>query len=124
MAVSQHCVNYFLWLYASMANRKAQDQDKYILRLPDGMRDRIRAAAESNGRSMNAEIVQTLEDKYPEPKPLVGYDQIVADVLADGKPRVLKRDDAEIHFSKHTDGRVILDVLSRRKLRSPGEPTD
>lgn len=36
-----------------------------MLRLPDGMRDRIRAAAEANGRSMNAEIVQTLETAYP-----------------------------------------------------------
>lgn len=42
-------------------------QDKFMLRLPDGMRDRIKAAAEANNRSMNAEIVATLEDKYPEP---------------------------------------------------------
>lgn len=36
-----------------------------MLRLPDGMRDRIRAAAEANARSMNAEIVSTLEKAYP-----------------------------------------------------------
>lgn len=40
-------------------------QDKFMLRLPDGMRDRIRAAAEAGGRSMNAEIVKTLEAAYP-----------------------------------------------------------
>lgn len=40
-------------------------QDKFMLRLPDGMRDRIKQAAERNNRSMNAEIVATLEDKYP-----------------------------------------------------------
>lgn len=39
--------------------------DKFMLRLPDGMRDRIKAAADANNRSMNAEIVATLEDKYP-----------------------------------------------------------
>lgn len=39
--------------------------DKFMLRLPDGMRDRIKAAAEANNRSMNAEIVATLEEKYP-----------------------------------------------------------
>jgi|GEM_PF-3896209 len=39
--------------------------DKFMLRLPDGMRDRIKAKADENGRSMNAEIVATLEDKYP-----------------------------------------------------------
>lgn len=40
-------------------------QEQFNLRLPDGMRDRIRVAAELNGRSMNAEIVATLEEKYP-----------------------------------------------------------
>lgn len=41
--------------------RKAtQDQDKFILRLPDGMRESIRDAAKRNGRSMNAEILSRL----------------------------------------------------------------
>lgn len=40
-------------------------QDQFMLRLPDGMRDRIKAAADQNGRSMNAEIVLTLEETYP-----------------------------------------------------------
>lgn len=38
-----------------------------MLRLPDGMRERIKSAADNNGRSMNAEIVQLLEREYPEP---------------------------------------------------------
>ncbi len=41
--------------------------DQYMLRLPDGMRDRIKAAAAENNRSMNAEIVATLESAYPIP---------------------------------------------------------
>lgn len=45
----------------------SERQDQFIVRLPDGMRDRIRRAAEGNNRSMNAEIVATLEEKYPEP---------------------------------------------------------
>lgn len=47
----------------------SQNQDKFVLRLPDGMRDRIKTAAEINNRSMNAEIVATLEEKYPAPSP-------------------------------------------------------
>lgn len=39
--------------------------DKFMLRLPDGMRDRIKFAADRNNRSMNAEIVRTLEKAYP-----------------------------------------------------------
>lgn len=42
-----------------------RESDRFMLRLPDGMRDRIKVAAESNNRSMNAEIVATLEEKYP-----------------------------------------------------------
>lgn len=45
----------------------SQTLDQYMLRLPDGMRDRIKAAAEVNNRSMNAEIVATLEKAYPAP---------------------------------------------------------
>ncbi|RVJ69767.1 Arc family DNA-binding protein [Sinorhizobium meliloti] len=43
-----------------------RDQNKFIVRLPEGMRDRIKAAAERNNRSMNAEIVATLEMMYPD----------------------------------------------------------
>lgn len=39
--------------------------DQYIVRMPEGMRGRIKAAAAENNRSMNAEIVATLEEKYP-----------------------------------------------------------
>ncbi len=39
-------------------------QDRFIVRMPDGMRDRIKAAAEASGRSMNAEIVQALQAYY------------------------------------------------------------
>ncbi|MGB3486653.1 MAG: Arc family DNA-binding protein [Xanthobacteraceae bacterium] len=47
----------------------SQQQDRFIVRLPDGMRDRIKEAAEKNNRSMNAEIVAALEEKYPAPEP-------------------------------------------------------
>lgn len=47
----------------------SEKQDRFIVRLPDGMRDRIKAAAEAHNRSMNAEIVATLEEKYPAPAP-------------------------------------------------------
>lgn len=34
--------------------------DKFVIRLPNGMRDRIRERADENHRSMNAEIVHCL----------------------------------------------------------------
>ncbi|ESZ37373.1 Arc family DNA-binding protein [Mesorhizobium sp. L2C067A000] len=54
-----------------------QPQDKYVLRLPDGMRDRIKKSAEANKRSMNAEIVQALEEVFPpEPDVIDVLDQV------------------------------------------------
>ena len=38
-----------------------RDSDKYIVRFPEGMRDRITELAKSNGRSINAEIITRLE---------------------------------------------------------------
>ncbi|NEH85293.1 Arc family DNA-binding protein [Rhizobium leguminosarum bv. trifolii] len=50
-----------------MAGKKpGRGSDQFPLRLPDGMRDRIKDAADKNGRSMNAEIVAALEEAYPE----------------------------------------------------------
>ncbi len=43
-------------------------KDQFMLRLPDGMRGRIKAQADFNGRSMNAEIVALLHEKFPEPR--------------------------------------------------------
>lgn len=45
-----------------MHNRKPQIEDKYVLRFPDGMRDRLKDEAAKNGRSLNAEIIQRLSE--------------------------------------------------------------
>ncbi|CAN7626001.1 Arc family DNA-binding protein [Aminobacter sp. LjRoot7] len=39
----------------------SREADKYIIRFPDGMRERIRERAAANRRSMNAEIVHYLD---------------------------------------------------------------
>lgn len=49
-----------------MSTETGRESDKFMLRLPDGMRDRIKVAADRNGRSMNSEIVAALEDKFPD----------------------------------------------------------
>ncbi|WP_442580749.1 Arc family DNA-binding protein [Mesorhizobium sp. ASY16-5R] len=41
---------------------ESRSLDKVIVRLPDGMRDSLKAEAEANNRSMNAEIVARLEN--------------------------------------------------------------
>ena len=45
-----------------MAQESAsREQDKFMVRMPEGMRDEIAKAAKANNRSMNAEIVARLE---------------------------------------------------------------
>lgn len=51
-----------MWLVAIMSEKPIQPQDKYVLRMPDGLRDRIKRVAEENGRSMNAEMIARLEE--------------------------------------------------------------
>ncbi|ABS49272.1 MULTISPECIES: Arc family DNA-binding protein [Yersinia pseudotuberculosis complex] len=45
-----------------MSDKPVSAQDKFMLRLPDGMREAIGERAKQNGRSMNSEIVQILQD--------------------------------------------------------------
>lgn len=45
-----------------MAALTQQNQDKFVLRLPEGMREYIKVAAEANNRSMNAEIISRLSE--------------------------------------------------------------
>jgi len=40
---------------------KSRTQDKFVLRLPDGLRDLITTLATKNHRSMNSEIIRRLE---------------------------------------------------------------
>lgn len=54
-----------------------RESDKFMLRLPDGMRERIAKVAKANNRSMNAEIVYVLEAHFPpDPDPDIVLDHI------------------------------------------------
>lgn len=57
-----------LWSLARMSETKefpSDKADKFVIRFPDGMRDRIKADADKNDRSMTAEIIERL--KAPDP---------------------------------------------------------
>ncbi|WP_288764531.1 Arc family DNA-binding protein [uncultured Enterobacter sp.] len=45
-----------------MSKFPSQEMDRFNVRLPAGMRDAIAERAKANGRSMNSEIVQILQD--------------------------------------------------------------
>ena len=46
------------------AQPPSRTAEQFVVRLPDGMRDRIGEAAKANNRSMNAEIVARIEDSF------------------------------------------------------------
>ncbi len=49
--------------FVKMAENRS-NSDQYLLRFPPGMREHLKATAEKNNRSMNAEIVARLEDSF------------------------------------------------------------
>ncbi|QIU92156.1 Arc family DNA-binding protein [Yokenella regensburgei] len=57
-----------------MTKYPSQLQDKFNLRFPDGMREAIAERAKLNGRSMNSEIIQIIEDA-------IKRDAIIEDAL-------------------------------------------
>lgn len=49
------------YMLAAMSDTPTRDQNKFIVRMPEGMRERLRREAEISGRSMNTEIIVRLE---------------------------------------------------------------
>jgi plasmid stability protein len=72
-------------------------QDQFVLRMPDGLRARIKAYAQDHGRSMNAEIVRILEREFPEPWPI---ESRVSDLL--GQLRILKAGVTDVQIDRLT----------------------
>lgn len=71
-----------------------QNQDKFVVRLPDGMRDKIKASAARNGRSMNAEFVHAMDEYLSKPAfkidtgPPVDPNTLSPADLRDGEPPI------------------------------------
>lgn len=66
--------------------------DKIIIRVPNGMRDRIKRVADSNNRSVNAELLVLLDRTYPDEAKIDEHLQDVAELV--GKLPAEKRDEA------------------------------
>jgi hypothetical protein len=96
--------------------------DKVILRLPDGMRDRLAEAATANNRSMNAEAVSRLEKSFDaDQKQLIGE---IGRLRPDGTHFI-----DEVALAELVDKRLLdfqeklFDALEKRfdaSKRSPG----
>lgn len=89
---------------------------KFVVRLPEGMRDRIAKAAEANGRSMNAEIVKRLEDSFPTTEQML----IAARVEELARISVLRQDQERLFFDllKAEDPRWELEYREYARLHA------
>lgn len=86
-----------------MTEKPVRDYDKFMLRFPDGMRDIIAERAKSNGRSMNSEIVQILQDAIDGEKNTI-YRQTYEFLLNEDFHKVFTKellDRLEKNFEKH-----------------------
>lgn len=57
-----------------MSEKQVRDYDKFMLRFPDGMRDAVAERAKENGRSMNSEIIDMINNALYLPS--IGQDAI------------------------------------------------
>lgn len=102
----------------------AEDQNRtydaqYLLRLPSDLRDRIKEAASTNTRSMNAEIVATLEEAYPAPveEDQVTLGELIKTIRAKlsakyaNQPEVLKDLLTEVDLVEKSINSTIIDHL-------------
>lgn len=103
-----------------------------MVRMSEGLRDRIKAAAEKNGKSQNSEIVATLEEKYPEPfysEDLLSlFDHMVdlASKTSDPKIAIDRISKIVLTFlqspSTSEDDRAALRRFADEKLNTPRRP--
>lgn len=100
--------------------------DQVSLRLPPGLRERIKEAADRNGRSMNAEIIALLEERYPEAISMGEYIQEwIVPIMAARTPEEVKRlvgaanragasanVPYRVRMSERPDGRMAPEIVS------------
>ncbi|CAM3952239.1 Arc family DNA-binding protein [Pluralibacter gergoviae] len=68
----------------------ARDDPHFNFRMPLEVREKIKQRAESNGRSMNSELLQIVQDALAQPSPISGY-RDDAERLADQQAEEFKR---------------------------------
>ncbi|HHA1251561.1 TPA: Arc family DNA-binding protein [Enterobacter hormaechei] len=68
----------------------ARDDPHFNFRMPLEVREKLKFRAESNGRSMNAELLKIVEDALSQPSTMCGY-RDDADRMADQQSEIVKK---------------------------------
>lgn len=97
------------------------NSDKFMLRLPDGMRQQIKESAEKSGRSMNAEIIQRLSDSFQTNTQASSAD---IDLLADLAFMMLVNDSSlrRLVLSTRPNNSVLNVIAEEAEKASPSDP--
>ena len=92
-----------------------QTDPQFKLRLPADLKDRVQRAAEHNNRSMNAEIVATLEEKYPAP-----HDRSVFDLIDELREKMESANDPDTYETVKRTLHAYIDSMEKMPLGSEG----
>ncbi|EAA4082175.1 toxin-antitoxin system HicB family antitoxin [Salmonella enterica subsp. salamae] len=68
----------------------ARDDPHFNFRMPMEVREKLKFRAEANGRSMNSELLQIVQDALSKPSPVSGY-RDEAERLADQQSDMVKK---------------------------------
>ena len=102
-----------------MAKNKelVRNQEQFLVRLPDGMRDRIKAKADRAGWSMNEAIVWCLEQHFPAPQTL---GEKIGELIE--KVALLKGDNTNVAVDRLVDEiDATLSAISKKTGYAPTE---
>lgn len=85
---------------------KQQGTVQIALRISPDLRERVKAAAEANNRSVNSELTATLEEKYPPPS-LAEFEEASALTLKDGVTRRARLFEEWVTIRKERGGLMV-----------------
>lgn len=86
-----------------MTTPPSKQLDQFVVRLPPGLRDRIKASAERRGHSMNAVIVNILENRFPVFDPWM----TILDAVTDIHALVAHGPDETANFTKENHAALV-----------------
>jgi len=91
--------------------------------MPPDLKERVAAAAKASNRSMNAEIVATLEEKYPAPRPPPSTDEDRLRFLRD-MVDTIDSDRTKTHEQRLSHLRALCGLIHEISDRLPAETVD
>ena len=102
-------------------SRPGRGSDQFPLRLPPGLRDRIKEHADRQGRSMNAEVVSRLEESFnTEGQPESGAMQKLLGAYA----KSLSRENDALRKAGVIAERLVFELASAIQRAAEGDSTD